>query len=193
MLGIVITIAALLSEKGTVEDRQKMWREVAARRGGAYVPGVYSGGGWATPQVIDVVVNGARVYVDTFHRGEAVNSTVYLRLRAEYVTGAGPAFDVDVPTLVVAGPRVALGGNQAFDEGFVITTDAPQPTSAVWTQAARERMLTYFRGAESRVRCDGRVITMTSRGDDNTPARLEAAIDIMADLALAGRGAPGRR
>jgi hypothetical protein len=188
VLAVGIAIAVAVLEKKVNADRETVWREVAARRGGVYRPGVYGSGGWTTPQVIDVMANGARVYVDTYHIGQAENTEPFTQLRAEYLTGGGPSFEVSVPTLAVVGPRVALGGNPAFDEGFVIRTDAAAAVAAVWTPAAKDRMLRHFRNQRTKVRCDGRTITMTWLGDERMAERLDAAIDIMGDLALAGRG-----
>jgi hypothetical protein len=179
---IVVVVAVSRFEKRDTAAREAMWRALADRRGGRHHPGVWGRGGWRVSPVLELVVRGVRVRVDTFHTGASENTEVFTRAYAERAHG-GPVFEVCIPGLVLTRGRVQLGENDGFDQDFAVCTDAPRAVAAAWNSASRALLRRYFHGMRARVIGDERGVTLQWHGEVREPEVIDAAIEIVADLA----------
>lgn len=184
VLVVCVSIAVRMATRSFNAQVTQTWRDVAARRSGTHDPGEPAGRGWKRSQVLDVVVNGTAVRVDTFSLGSLETHEAFTRVRARFVRGGGPKFSLVTPGLAATlGTRTPLG-DPKFDAAFHITgADDPAAVFAVWTPRARALMLEHLQGRRLEASSDGQTITMHWVNVEPDARRLEAAIDVVAELA----------
>jgi hypothetical protein len=195
-VGIVAELNQALSDLGRWLNRRHhhriaVWRDVAHRRGGTFherVPAFFN----PRPARVDVPVGDALVHLDTYTVQANNSSQTYTRWRATYLLPVGPSFRIhydrsgfisDIAT-AFGYEDVLLGGHDGFDAHYVVRTSDDAATRAAVSAAAKERMLAFF--PRSRLHADGRTVKLVATGSVDDASRIEAGIDLVAEVASYG-------
>ncbi|MCK5798431.1 MAG: hypothetical protein KAI47_14670 [Deltaproteobacteria bacterium] len=179
--GIGAIVYAFHREK----ERKQAWQNVADRRGGEMVDTKPSF--WRQSRGIDVVVGAARVFVDTYTVSTGKSSVTYTRGRAHYPIEGGPVYRVYKERMfsslgkALGTQDLVLGGDTAFDNTFMVKGDDIDAIRSVWTPEARRLMLNPL--SECRVDVGTEVIKITGIGAWRNEIKIEALIDLTAELA----------
>lgn len=187
---VVVTLigAAVWWDRQHSEERRRVWREVASRRGGRYVEPV-SGLFRSSSEAIEAAVGHAMVRLDLYVVSTGKSSVTYTRARARFAIGAGPAFSVYEEGVFSAIGK-ALGaqdlelGDAPFDEQFIVKGSDPEAVKAAWT--ARARSILQRTLHRTRADSDGAEVKLVVVGAMTDPAVLEAMLELAAELASFG-------
>lgn len=171
------------------ERRDAAWREAAARKMGVYRESETTLWKWAPP-TIEAPIGDALVHLDV-HAVQVGNSrSVFTRTRADYVIGLGPKLKAyrdgwagKLGTML-GFEDVALS-DPAFDDAFVVRSADVEATRRAWTGRARSMMLEGV-GSRGVVQTTQQRVTLLVPGVVDEPARLEAAMVVVGDLACYG-------
>jgi len=171
--------------------RNEVWRALADRRDGTFLPGSIGVFSRVSPMV-QVVVGHVIVRLDLHTVGAGRNTQYFTRARASYALGAGPRFDVRGEGLAqmfskaLGGQDLVLGGDRAFDDAFVVRTEDPEGTRAAFGPDCKRWLRDHLDGAK--VVSDGERVRIDVRGLLVESARLDALVDACGHLA--SHGAP---
>ncbi len=166
-----------LAQKRSAEE----WLAVASRRGGQYHPGIAGASGWKQTHALDVASGHIRVRAEI--EGGTGNDRGSTIVRAAYLTGGGPRFEVSTKPLLPTG-AIELPGHPAFSNHFMVRT--PDPVHVVgelWSPRARELAMVLATGNRMAVTSDGRTITLRWRDRIRDARYLDTAIDLVLELA----------
>ncbi|RMH40653.1 MAG: hypothetical protein D6689_13115 [Deltaproteobacteria bacterium] len=188
--GATLLIAGVAFVLHAHRRKLAMWQQVAARRGATFAlrrtllvshsPSIRERRG-----SVDVLLEMAsrRTWSTT---SSSDDTRPYLRCRAPYPIAAGPRFKVTPDGFFASIGKalgmqdVVLGNDAAFDDKFVVKTDDPARTRIAWTARAMQRLVTALPRAS--VVSDGREVVLTVDDYGNTPAVLEACLDVVGDI-----------
>ena len=171
------------------------WKRVAGARGGFYGTGEDDGSD--TDGFIEVDIGDALVRLELRSRVvSAAGKTGRTRSRTVYTSTAkallpvpnGPTFYVR-PEDQLTKVKKAFNkgdvtfGEEAFDEHFQVTASEPEHARLLWNAEAIGLMLRWF--PECHIECDGRQITLKCAGVLTERDRIDAALDLVGELANA--------
>ncbi len=182
-VGIGFIVYAFRRDK----ERKQAWQNVADRRGGKMVDDKPSF--WRQRSGIDVVVGAARVFIDTYTVSTGRSSTTYTRGRAHYPIEGGPVYRVYKERLfsslgkALGTQDLVLGDDAAFDNTFMVKGKDVEAIRRAWTPEAKRLMLNPL--SECRVDVGAEKITITGVGAWRNEIKIEALIDLTAELARA--------
>lgn len=191
MLMIVLTVAvgggALFWAHKQTQARQRVWKQIAAARGGRFVPADH---GFFQKQYegIEAQVAHAVVFLDLHVVSNGKSSTTYTRARARFALGRGPRFRI-YEEGVFSTLGKALGtqdleiGVPAFDQRFMIKGDDSRAIAEAWTDDAVSGM-SQLRNA--RAESDETWVTVTVFGGISDATVLNRMLDLAGELASVG-------
>lgn len=170
--------------RGTLR-RRAIWADVAARRGGRHIlPKWYR----PSDERIEVVVSGVSIVFDTYVVSTGNSSTTYTRCVGQAIAGKLPTFRVyKEGAFSTFGKFLGTmdlrlgGGDDAFDSTFMVKADDAAATREIWTASAKSKMRTQLPAA--RVESDGARIKLVEQGTYKNAARINSALDLVAELA----------
>lgn len=183
-MAAALTLPVWLRARGRASrEAEPVFRIVAARTGGR-----------ATPEeglVLDIDDVQVRVTLQAVVKGQP-DIRWYVRARADYVCGSGPAFEIAEQSFVAAlGRSVGLRvtdvtfDDAPFEEQFVVRTDDADGVASAWTAAARAR---FVRIAQQKwAHSDGRTVVVEIEESTPTVALVETVVEIAATVASHGR------
>lgn len=184
------TVGGALWASGVQERRRnEVWRALADRRGGTFLPGSIGVLSRLSPMV-QVVVGHVIVRLDLHTVGSGRHTQYFTRARASYALGAGPEYEVrsegvaEMLSKALGGQDLALGGDRAFDDAFVVRTADPEGTRAAWTADCKRRLRDHLETAK--VTSDGERVRVEVRGQLTESASLDALVETCGQLASYG-------
>ncbi len=184
----VVLVGIFVYASGKAREREEAWQRFAESRRGVFQPTRGLLGSQAASVEIDV--EGAAVFLDTYAVSTGKSSVSYTRARAAFVFGEGPVFRVYREGLLASLGKalgtqdVVLGGHARFDETFVVKCNAPDAVRSQWTRELRDAMCDSL--AEATVSSDGSVVTVVVVGILDQHAALTALVDLTGRLASRG-------
>ncbi|HUH05665.1 MAG TPA: hypothetical protein VML75_26910 [Kofleriaceae bacterium] len=181
IVGVGVAVVAVRSNR----RRKEIWSRFAAERGGVHrVPA-----GWFTRERerIEVVMHGVWLVLETYSTGSGKNRTDYTRWAAASRYPNGPRCKVYREGFfssigkALGTQDVVLGADAAFDNAFMVKCDRPEVMRRLWTPPAMQHLLGWF--PNGTVESDGTTIALTEVGVASDPARMQAGLDLISDLA----------
>jgi len=169
--------------------RNDVWRALAARRDGTFLPGSIGPFSRVSPMV-QAVVGHVIVRLDLHTVGSGKHTQYFTRARASYALGAGPAYEIrpegiaQMFSKALGGQDLELGGDRAFDEAFVVRTDDPEGTRAAWTPRCKRWLVDHLSSAKAL--SGGERVDVQVRGLLIEPEPLDALLDACGHLASFG-------
>ena len=190
-----LVVALIYQLVRSLGDRQRkiraIWAALAARRHGTFDPGEVAFF-QSRPMSVEVPTGDAAALLDTYVVRQNKSSTTYTRVRAQYVMPFGPRFRVYREGVFASIGKalgfqdVVLGGHAEFDRAFIVKTDSPEATARSFDAATKDLLCRVHAG--STLQADGHSIRLTWVGLEQDPRVLDAAIDIVGQLASYGIG-----
>lgn len=182
---------AVSQQRKRIRRRNAMMKKVADSVGGKAQEG-RSSGLRAIHAGVDANLDGIRASMRMWD----IKNAVVCRWRAEIPHRAMPRFRVFKQGVGASIGKalglqdVDVGGNEQFNQHFVVRTEAPGMMRAIWQRRSMDAMLKRFPRGE--VECDGEEITLKVLDDIKRPAVIEVGLRLVAHLANAdifGHGA----
>jgi len=181
MGGAIAGVVAVLGR--AQRARERVWAEVAARRGGSFHPA--RGPLRARPARLVVPCGEGTVTMELHAEVSSAHSS-WTRCWGAFQNGRGPRMWVGTEGVLsrLTGRRragtVVLGGDREFDRTFVVRGQEPAVLRALWTPWARHRMYESFQ--EARVESDGATVTLIEHRLYRDAERVEEALDLIIEL-----------
>lgn len=183
---IFIAVAIVLHQNRKREEQRRLraWRVVAEERDGVFREpqrALFS----RTPATVEVEINEASVFMDTYTVRNRNSRREYTRVRASLLVPDGPRFRIApenaIATLgkVLGGQDVEIGDDE-FDARYIVKTKELRRTQTMWSEKARDLMLAHF--PRSRVSCDRRQVKLTCVGALDAKREVGAALDLVGEL-----------
>lgn len=183
VIGVVgVAVAAALQWN---RKRREIWSRFAAERGGVHrVPS-----GWFTRERerIELVMHEVWLVLETYSTGSGKNRTDYTRWAASSTYPNGPRCKVYREGFfssigkALGTQDVVLGVDPAFDEAYMVKCDRPEVVRQLWSPQAMQHLLRWF--PNGTVEADGTTVALTETGVASDPARMQAGLDLISDLA----------
>lgn len=165
--GAVSSVPAMADD--AYSKRREVWSAFARARGGTLRE---SDGVLTVGPVLEVPFGDALVRLDVPLMVEAV------RVRAPFLLGRGPKFDVEPD------PELVPFAHMSFDSAFLVRSPHLHGTRIAWTARAQELLLSFF--PQARASSAGRVASVLVEPGSLSGNALEPACELAAELARYG-------